>query len=72
MFDVKRNQEETNQAVRCVELMEFYRQRDATIGYCAQMAGMSNEEFIKYLGRNQVSIFHYEDKEEFLEELINA
>ena len=72
MFDVKRNQEETNQAVRCVEAMEFYTQSGASIGYCAQMAEMSNEEFIKCLGRNQVSIFHYEDKEEFLEELINA
>ena len=33
---------------------------------------MTEEEFIKYLGKNHISIFKYDNKEEFLEELNNA
>lgn len=37
-----------------------------------QIAGMSKEEFIKYLGKNNISIFHFDSEEEFLEELNSA
>ena len=33
---------------------------------------MTEEEFIKYLGQNEISIFQFDDKEEFLEELGHA
>ena len=33
------------------------------------IADISEEEFIKYLGRNHISIFRFDDEEEFLEEL---
>ena len=33
---------------------------------------MTKEEFIRYLGENHVSIFHFDNREEFLEELSNA
>ena len=32
----------------------------------------TKEEFIKYLGRHQISIFSFDNKEEFLEEVDNA
>ncbi len=37
-----------------------------------QIAGMTEEDFIKYLGYNHISIFQFEDEEEFMEELNNA
>ena len=33
---------------------------------------MTEEEFIKYLGRNHISIFRFDNEKEFLEELNNA
>lgn len=33
---------------------------------------MTEEEFIRYLGQNGISIFRFENKEEFLEELGNT
>ena len=33
---------------------------------------MTKEDFIKYLGQNDISIFSFKDEEEFLEELANA
>ena len=45
---------------------------DLSIGYYAQIAGMSTEDFIKLLGSKKISIFNYDDEKEFLEELNNA
>ena len=72
LFDTKMNQEEANKFARRAVALGYYTQSGVSIGYCAQIAGMTEEEFIKYLGRNQVSIFHFDHEEEFLEELKNA
>ncbi|HBA50505.1 MAG TPA: antitoxin [Lachnospiraceae bacterium] len=72
LFDTKMSQEEANQFARCAVALGYYTQNGVSIGYCAQIAGMAEEEFIKYLGRNHVSVFHFDNKEEFLEELKNA
>ena len=52
--------------------LSYYTQNGVSIGYCAQIAGMTEEDFIKYLGENHVSIFHFDDEAEFLEEMKNA
>ncbi len=33
---------------------------------------MSEEDFIKYLGNNNISIFSFDDETEFIEEMNNA
>jgi len=50
----------------------YYIQNNVSIGLCAQIAGISKEEFIKYLGANGTSIFCYDDEREFVEEMNNA
>ena len=72
LFDTKMNKEEANRFARRAVALGYYTQSGVSIGYCAQIAGMTEEEFIKYLGKNNVSIFHFDNKEEFLEELSNA
>ena len=88
LYDTKMNREEANRFARCAVALGYYTQSGVSIGYCAQIAGLSKEEFIKfhninveenkeeefiqYLGKNQVSIFHFDNREEFLEELNNA
>ncbi len=72
LFDTKMNVEEAKQFVKCAVALGYYTQSGVSIGYCAQIAGMTEEDFMKYLGKNHISIFHYDDKTEFLEELNNA
>lgn len=72
LFDTKMSREEASQFARCAVALGYYTQNGVSIGYCTQIAGISEEEFIKYLGRNQVSVFHFDNEEEFLEELRNA
>ena len=64
--------EEAGVFVRHAVALAYYTQSGVSVGYCSQIAGMPEEDFIKFLGKNQISIFHYADKEEFLKELENA
>ncbi len=58
-------------AKRAVALC-YYTQSKVSLGYCAQIADMTKEAFIRYLGENGVSIFQYDDEQEFVEEMNNA
>lgn len=72
LYDTRMNREEAKQFARCAVALGYYTQRGVSIGYCAQIAGIPEEDFIKYLGKNHVSIFQYDNEEEFLEELENT
>lgn len=72
LYDTHMSKEEANKFARRAVALGYYSQSGISIGYCAQIADMTEEDFIKYLGENDISIFQFEDKEEFLEELENA
>lgn len=65
-------EEEAAAFARCMTAVGFYTQNNVSIGYCAQIAGMAEEEFIKYLGKQNISIFWFDTKAEFLEEIENT
>ena len=52
--------------------VEQFTSHNVSIGKCAQMAGMTEEDFIKHLGQKGISVFHYDSREEFEVELENA
>lgn len=72
LYDTKMNQEQANQFVRQAVALGYYTQSGVSIEYCSQIAGMTEEEFIKYLGQNHISVFRFDNEKEFLEELDNA
>ena len=68
LYDTKMSKQDTLAfATLC-----YYTQSKVSLGYCAQIADMSKEEFIRYLGANGISIFQYDDEQEFIEEMNNA
>lgn len=72
LFDTRMNKVETEKFIRRLVALEYYKNQGVSIGYCAEVAGLSEEEFIKYLGEKKISIFQFEDEEEFLQEVKNA
>lgn len=42
------------------------------MGFCAAIAGLDKETFIKTLGERKITIFSFDDEEEFKEELKNS
>ena len=56
LYDTKMNQEQANQFARQAVALGYYTQSGVSIGYCSQIAGMTEEEFIKYLSRNHICL----------------
>lgn len=49
---------------RTSEAVELYKAGTASVGFCAQMAEVDIETFIKVLGEHGISIFEYESVDE--------
>ena len=72
LYDTRMSVEEAEAFARRNVALGYYTQSGVSIGYCAQIAGMTEEEFMRFLGENNVSVFHFDDEAEFLEEMNNA
>ncbi len=72
LFDKCMTQLQAEQMAKRAVALYYYVNMDVSIGYCSEIAGMTEEDFIKFLGENKVSVFHFDGEEEFLEELENV
>lgn len=72
LYDTKMTEEQANDFAKKSIALMLYTQNHISIGYSAQIAGMTEEEFINYLSNNGISIFNFDDEDEFLEEMNNA
>ncbi len=52
--------------------LDLFKNKKVSLGYCANVAEMTKEEFVQYLGMNGISIFSFDSENEFMEELANA
>ena len=52
--------------------LQYYTRNRVSLGYCATIAGVDKETFIRRLGENNISIFRFDDRDEFQEEMLNA
>lgn len=52
--------------------LKLYDEKRLSIGQCAEFAEMNEEDFIKYLGSNKISIFPYHSYNELAEDMNNA
>lgn len=69
LFDTHMTAEQTDSFVKQTLALHYYIKCHISLGYCAEIAGMTKKDFIKFLGENQISIFHYDNKNDFMEEL---
>ncbi len=72
LYDTHMTELQSEKMAKKIIAMHYYLHFHVSLGYCAQIADTTEEDFIKYLGENNISIFHFEDKKEFLDELKNA
>lgn len=72
MYDTKMNVEQTRDFVNKIIAIEYYKNYGISLGYCAEIAKMSKENFLQLLGTYGISVFHFDDKKEFLDEMNNA
>ena len=71
-IDLHESEDEFASYVKKMIALDLYKNKKVSLGYCASVAGMSKEDFIKFLGVNNISIFSFASESEFMEELSNA
>lgn len=72
LYDTKMTEAEANDFAKKATALMLYSKNHVSIGYCAQIAGMPEEDFIKFLSSNEISIFNFDNEDEFMEEMNNA
>jgi len=72
LLDLKFTEQAFTSYARRYLALDLYASKHISLGYCAQLADMYKEDFIKFLGDNGISIFGFEDDNEFHKELISC
>lgn len=72
ILDLHESRNDFTDYIKATVAVDLYKNKKVSLGYCAEVAGMTKEEFIQFLGKNEVSIFGFDSDEEFMEELANA
>ena len=72
LYDTHMSAYEATDFARKSIALDYYTRLHISVGYCAQIAGMTEENFIKYLDSNKFSIFQFDSTDEFKDELENA
>ena len=66
------NSDKLEKQKRTNAVVDLYKTGSASLGYCADMLDISIGVFIKILGKNKISIFHFENDDDFLNEIKKA
>lgn len=72
LYDTHMSAKEAELFARRMVALGYYTKNNVSIGYCAEIAGMTEEEFISFLGKNHVSIFQFENEAELARDFANA
>ena len=52
--------------------LKLYQDKRLSVGQCAELAEMTEEDFITFLGKSRLSLFDYSNQESLKEDLANA
>ncbi len=72
LYDTHMSRTEAAAFARKMVALGFYTRSHVSIGYCAEIAGMSEEEFMLFLGENQIDVFSFQDDEDLMRDIANA
>ena len=72
LYDTHMSTAEATAFARKMIALGYYIHNNVSIGYCAEIAGLTEEEFMLFLGQNKLDIFRFEDDEELMRNVENA
>lgn len=72
LYDTHMTASEATAFARKMVALGYYTQSNVSIGYCAEIAGLTEEEFMLFLSENHIDIFRYEDDNELVRDVANA
>ncbi len=69
LYDVHMSQSEAREFVRKSVALAMYKRLNVSLGYCSQIAGLPEADFILYLGSQGESVFRYDNEDELVEDM---
>ena len=72
LYDTHMNTAEATAFARKMVALGYYTKNNVSIGYCAEIAGLTEEEFIVFLGENRIDLFQFDSDEELMRDIANA
>ena len=72
LYDTHMDEQQVSMFAKRSVAVVYYTMMGVSLGYCAQIAEMTEEDFAKYLGERRVSLFHFDGEQEFADELSNV
>ena len=72
LYDTHMNTAEATAFARKMVALGYYTKNNVSIGYCAEIAGLTEEEFIVFLGENGIDLFRFDSEEELMRDIANA
>lgn len=71
-LNLHKTQAELALHMKQIYAVELYKERKVSLGYAAALAEMHKEDFIHFIANFNVSIFSFDNEDEFSEEISNA
>ena len=72
LYDTHMSTAEATAFARKMVALGYYIHNNVSIGYCAEIAGLTEKEFMIFFFFFRIDIFHFQDDEELLRDVSNA
>ena len=72
LVSLKTSEDELIKEMKLALAVKYFKEKKLSVGQAAELAEMPEEDFMRYLGEEEISIFRYDDFEELEEEIENA
>ena len=72
LLDLHEDKDDFADYMKKMVALDLYKNKKVSLGYCANIAEMTKEEFVHYLSLQKISTFSFNSENEFMEELANA
>jgi len=63
LFTLRKNEEIFISEAKKILALSYFKSQQLSLGLAAKLADMTKDDFIQFLGRNQVDIYQYTDQE---------
>ena len=71
LYDTRMTEESSRRFVKRAAALMFYTKKGVSLGYCAQIAGMSKADFLRFLADNQIPVID-PTHDELMKDIENA
>ncbi len=63
LFVLKKDEKSLQEEARKILALQFFKERKLSLGKAAELAGMDKDDFATLLGKNQIDIYQYTERE---------